>query len=352
MGQVSIPSQWGATAVKLARLRGWDAAEILSSAHVSPRLLAGDTVSISRAQIHTLTHRIISGSEDESFGLSSIPVPRGTTRLLLFGLASSRNANAAASRWAAFSNAIPSGPGFAIERTGNVATVAIETPMLRLPSVTVSEWMLAVILRTWSWSIMRPVRALRVQFPHARPAGYPDFHHLFHVPIEFDCDGTTFTVDADLLDAPILRSEAEITSLADHPEQLLSTTDDYEHLLPDRVRRIIKAGFGAHMPSVDEISKALGMTPAGLQRTLRRDFGTSVREIRETALRNEAMRCLASGPMPVTELTARLGFSEVSAFTRAFRRWTGSSPAQYRNSVRIGSTDLTNSVIETGDGLT
>jgi AraC-like DNA-binding protein len=76
------------------------------------------------------------------------------------------------------------------------------------------------------------------------------------------------------------------------------------------------------------------MTSSGLQRTLRAEFGTSVREIRDATLRDEAIESLESEKESLTDLSCRLGFSEVSAFTRAFRRWTGSSPAQYRAGAR------------------
>jgi AraC-like DNA-binding protein len=65
-------------------------------------------------------------------------------------------------------------------------------------------------------------------------------------------------------------------------------------------------------------------------RRLLREEGTSVTRIREDLLRDAAITSLVRGEETVTQLSERLGFSEPSAFHRAFRRWTGSAPGAYR----------------------
>jgi len=73
------------------------------------------------------------------------------------------------------------------------------------------------------------------------------------------------------------------------------------------------------------------MSPQTLRRKLAAE-GTSLREIRETVLRDAAVTALVQGEEPIAEIAERMGFSEPSAFTRAFRRWTGSPPSAYRSS--------------------
>ncbi|OBF11097.1 helix-turn-helix domain-containing protein [Mycobacterium sp. 852002-10029_SCH5224772] len=65
-------------------------------------------------------------------------------------------------------------------------------------------------------------------------------------------------------------------------------------------------------------------------RGLLRADNTSQRRIRDEVLRDRAIEALVHGEETITDLAARLGFSETSAFRRAFRRWTGTPPRAYR----------------------
>jgi AraC-like DNA-binding protein len=78
-----------------------------------------------------------------------------------------------------------------------------------------------------------------------------------------------------------------------------------------------------------EIAERLQISPQTLRRKLREE-DTSLRQIRERMLRDAAIASLTTGAETVAALSQRLGFSEPSAFIRAFRRWTGTSPGTYR----------------------
>jgi AraC-like DNA-binding protein len=92
---------------------------------------------------------------------------------------------------------------------------------------------------------------------------------------------------------------------------------------------MIKPGRQEQLPSMDDIAARLAMSPQTVRRKLREEH-TSLREIRDDILRDAAIASLSRGDETVAALSERLGFSEPSAFTRAFRRWTGSAPGSYR----------------------
>jgi AraC-like DNA-binding protein len=97
----------------------------------------------------------------------------------------------------------------------------------------------------------------------------------------------------------------------------------------ERVRRILERGLGGDWPSSEQVAARLSVSLQHLRRRLREE-GTSISRIREQIRRDAAISSLTGGEEPVSDLSARLGFSEPSAFRRAFRRWTGCPPGAYR----------------------
>jgi len=89
-------------------------------------------------------------------------------------------------------------------------------------------------------------------------------------------------------------------------------------------RRLLRA-----RPTLTAVARDLGMSARSLQRCLEAR-GTSFREIADGALRDRAEALLRATDHPLTEVGFLLGFSEQSAFTRSFKRWTGMSPGAWR----------------------
>ncbi|CNG70621.1 HTH-type transcriptional regulator [Mycobacterium tuberculosis] len=106
-------------------------------------------------------------------------------------------------------------------------------------------------------------------------------------------------------------------------------TRDYGSSTADQVRRILARGLSGHWPVPDDIAARLNMSTQHLRRLLRAEH-TSIGQLKEHLLREAAVASLARGEESVEELARRLGFSEASAFRRAFRRWTGQPPGAYR----------------------
>ncbi len=77
------------------------------------------------------------------------------------------------------------------------------------------------------------------------------------------------------------------------------------------------------------IRDRLAVSPATLRRRLQAE-GTSYRHLKDAVRRDAAISALTAGHEPIAELAARMGFSEDTAFLRAFRRWTGTTPGAFR----------------------
>ncbi len=96
-----------------------------------------------------------------------------------------------------------------------------------------------------------------------------------------------------------------------------------------QVRHEIEQQLAGGNPQLGKVAVALGMTSWTLQRRLR-SLDVNFNDLVRAARRDLALRYVAEPHIPMTEIAFLLGYSELSAFSRAFRQWTGMAPAHYR----------------------
>jgi AraC-like DNA-binding protein len=172
------------------------------------------------------------------------------------------------------------------------------------------------------------VRAMR--FAHAARSAGP-YEALFQAPVVFD--GSAGDVDALTLDAATLAlplSTADPFTAAFLEAQLAAIDAGGAAPVLDRVRAAVRTemGAGTGRPSIASIARRLGVGSRALRRQLETEH-VSLRAVVAAAQRAYAAERLASGAT-VKELAFELGFSEPSAFSRAYKRWTGSPPSQQK----------------------
>jgi AraC-like DNA-binding protein len=91
----------------------------------------------------------------------------------------------------------------------------------------------------------------------------------------------------------------------------------------------IRAGFLAGTADIESVSARLGMSRATLYRSLAAE-GVDFTTLTERVRRELAMIYVAQPHIALTEIASLLGYSELSAFSRAFKRWTATSPAEFK----------------------
>jgi AraC-like DNA-binding protein len=95
------------------------------------------------------------------------------------------------------------------------------------------------------------------------------------------------------------------------------------------VRALLGNDFSRALPGLDEIAQRLHMTPATLHRRLGAE-GTTFQRLKDECRRDVALALLRQQDLSGARIAERLGFSDASAFLRAFRKWTGLTPGEYR----------------------
>jgi AraC-like DNA-binding protein len=135
--------------------------------------------------------------------------------------------------------------------------------------------------------------------------------------------------DAGLLARPMATADATIERLMRHYADLrlaaLPTPGgEIEHLRREIARLLVKGGGG-----IEQLAKATGTSVRTLQRRLK-EAGANYAELQDEVRKTLALNLLENESLALSEIAFSVGYSEVSAFNHAFRRWTGQSPGQYR----------------------
>jgi AraC-like DNA-binding protein len=97
-----------------------------------------------------------------------------------------------------------------------------------------------------------------------------------------------------------------------------------------RIRRRIRELTPAEWPDFDQLACDMGLSPSTLRRRLDEE-GHAFQAVKDELRRDMAIAFLGDQSLSVSEVAARVGFSETSAFHRAFKKWTGANPGQYRH---------------------
>jgi AraC-like DNA-binding protein len=125
------------------------------------------------------------------------------------------------------------------------------------------------------------------------------------------------------------RDEALRRTLRRHADLVLATHPAGGDSMADRVRAELLQLATVGLPSIDDIARRLATSPRSLQRRLR-DEGVTFADLVRRTREDLARRYLKDPGLTVTEVAYLLGFSEASAFSRAFRAWTGRTPGEFR----------------------
>jgi len=170
---------------------------------------------------------------------------------------------------------------------------------------------------------------IKVGFQHAEPENLSEYKKVFPCKLEFNCARNVLEFDASVLDYPVLSSDPALNIvLTRHADDMLAKLPKADEIV-EKVREQLVVNLREGDAGIEAIAEKLHITPRTLQRRLKEE-GTSHKELSDEMRKGLAAHYLQDNKLGVSEIAYLLGYSEPSAFHRAFKRWFGTTPADYR----------------------
>lgn len=328
----TLPIELVTSAVEFATAQGWDVDTIMDESGIPASLLTQGRARITEPQATQIIRTLWRLTDDELLGFGTHPLPRGSFKLLCYGLLGAADLNEALTLAQSFASAIPAMPKLQLEVHDDLATLSWDN--LEVPHDPAHLWTfagVALVHRLISWALAKPVALGRVELPFTKPPNTELADLVFGTDQTYGTDRPALVFQASYLKWPLMRSADELeVFIAQSPAGLLARPRS-EAPTSTRVRRLVRQGLDrGDRVGATEVADQLAISTQTLRRLLG-DEGTNLRAIRDTELRDAAISALVQTQEPISAIAIQLGFSEPSAFSRAFRRWTGTPPSGYRS---------------------
>lgn len=315
--------------VRALEAAGVDPAQVMQAAQVE-RVRSNDPLlRISDADINAILSRAVLATADPYFGLQvARHIVPGSLHALGYALLASDTLEAFCQRLARFQGLVS---------TSAECSVHVDERELVFSATATNPALCHESHDAWAGMVMRLMRGasrddfspLRLELIRPEPArGDGPFRDYFACPVRFGCEQIRFFFDLDTMCTPLPGASRE---LAQHHDQIVRSylekldRDD----IVNRVRTQIVRGLGAERFSRDDIARHLHVSTSTLQAKLARR-GTSFQALLDGTRHELALGYMGQSRLSITEIAFMLGFSDLSNFIRAFKRWTGKSPTEFK----------------------
>lgn len=197
-----------------------------------------------------------------------------------------------------------------------------------LPGLTGQIISMSMWHRVCCWFVGTFIELSAVELRQSGKKG-KDYSEVFGCAVQFGAAHDVFSFHRRYLEFPVVQSEASLdTMLETYPGELFGI-NPRSHGVANKVRQLIGTDFQRTLPSLQEVADRLHMTTPTLHRRLREE-GVSFQQLKDQCRRDTAIRYLASGDHTTAQLADLVGFSDSSTFHRAFKKWTGLTPVEYK----------------------
>jgi AraC-like DNA-binding protein len=331
-----VSARIGAWIVQRAAARGADAQALMADAGFQPGWLNDAEARMPLAVEERLWDGAAARTQDPLFGLHAAAAIRpGAFDVLDYAVRTAPDLRTALQRLARYNRLVhdlasfktlPAGPALRIEHR-------FDHGVLR-PSRHAAEFTLASLVVVAGQLGGAAVQAQAVDFAHAAAGPPAAYRAVFGVVPRFGAPVSCLVLADEVLDRPVPAADPGLSRIVTaHAERLLAAVAPAPAGIAPQVRRQLAEGMAHGPATLAQVARRLHMSARSLQRRLDAE-GTRFADLVDEVRRELALRYIDDPRLALGEVAYLLGFAEPSPFHRAFKRWTGTTPAAARRARR------------------
>jgi AraC-like DNA-binding protein len=296
---------------------------------ISHNLLAQPAARVTQEQFATLYRLLALELDDEMPGIFARPLRKGTLKFLCLSLLDAPNLEVALHRFGQFFHLILDEFQVLSRREkGHAVVEIVSNPDGPEASPLARKLMVKLVHGVASWLIHEKIPLVQAAFNFPRTAQSGDLLNLFPGPVRFERDGTRLIFDSAYLNLPIRQRKADLTVFLNRAPEDWIFVSFADEMVCHQVRQCIAAALPV-VPTVDAVAETLHYSVRTLCRRLEGE-GTSFQAIKDEVRRDISIQRLTRSDDAIASIAYDVGFDDSTAFHRAFRHWTGSTPGAYR----------------------
>jgi AraC-like DNA-binding protein len=301
----------------------------LASAQIAPGILQKQEARVTAAQLECISSIAMQELDDEALGWFNRRLPWGSYGMLARASISAPNLGVALGRWCRHHKLIAEDITLTLDTFGSTCTLSV---IEHRDLGAMREFCLVSVMRNFlglaCWLIDSRIALTGARFPFAAPLHGDAYGVLFSAPALFQSPQAAIDFDASYLTLPLRRDEAALRHMLKRALPLTVLQYRRDRLLVQRVRQVLtNQPQAAH--NVNDLAALLSMSTRTLHRQLK-DEGASLQALKDEVRLARAQDLLLRTQRPVKQVALAAGFQNDKSFTRAFKGWTGLSPAQFR----------------------
>jgi AraC-like DNA-binding protein len=303
---------------------------------LTPEIVADNDARITPAQFCVAWAELVRLTNDPTIALRmAAAIPPGAFGIVEYLCRTAPTLEAALRQWVRYLNLLDDAVEIGLVVEGDAAYLRVLAES-EAPAPASHELCFALVHHHARTLSAEPFRPLAVDLAHPVPGGdtknVKAYEAWFDAPVRFGAKETQLVIPKGALDAKLVTADATLFGILARAADELQSKTASDAVLTAQVKRALQKALRDGETEIEPVAKRLGLSARSLQRRLK-DEGTSFQAVREDTRRDLARHYLDLD-LSISEISFLLGFSEPSAFFRAFKRWTGTTPIESRKERR------------------
>jgi len=323
-------SSWALAIVQALELEGLKGPELFARLDMDYQLLSDPDARIAQDQMTALWGLAVELSGNPSVGLNMARVIRpGHFNVVGFALLSSVNLREGLARLVRYQRIIGEASDMTLQQSPDSYTIELHIHGDKVPAPRQShDAALAYLIGFFRWMTGTHILPLQVTFAYEQPDDIRVHEALFQCPMVFGAPCFSMRFAREIMDARLASGNATLAQMHDQ------FAGDYlarfeQTRVTHQARQVLCRLLPQGEPKRQTVASALSMSTRTLQRRLQEEH-TSFQQLLDETRRELAMQLLRQRRLTLLEVAYLLGFADPSNFFRAFKRWFGMPPGQYR----------------------